>query len=67
MNTQELLKQLRDKGWSDAQIARPLGMDRITVWRWRMGITAPHSERPVMRMLKELLRRQRVPRKKQVA
>jgi hypothetical protein len=67
MELQELLQQLRDKGWGDTAIGERLGVDRISVYRWRMGISMPHSTRPVIRMLRELLRRPGPPRRKGVA
>ena len=67
MNTKDLLEQLRVKGWGDSAIADALGMDRVTVYRWRMGLTAPQSERPVMDSLRRLLRRRGPPRRKDLA
>jgi hypothetical protein len=67
MELQELLQQLRTKGWGDTAIAERLGLDRITVYRWRMGLNEPHSARPVIRMLRELLRRPGPPRRKGAA
>jgi hypothetical protein len=67
MNTQELLQQLRAKDWEDRDIANVLGMDPSSIYRWRMGITSPQSERLVIAALQRLLRRRGPPRRKDVA
>ena len=57
MEIQELLNQLRDKGWSDAQIGRELGVTRIAVYRWRVQGIIPATEISVVENLRLLLRR----------
>jgi hypothetical protein len=57
MVIQELLNQLREKGWSDAQIGRELGVSRIAVWRWRVQGGVPIIELSVEESLRRLLRR----------
>jgi transcriptional regulator with XRE-family HTH domain len=63
MSTAELLRQLRAKGWSDAEIGAALGMSVPTIFRWRAGQMFPRSEGPVNDALRRLLRRQGPPRK----
>ena len=57
MEIQELLNQLRDKGWSDAQIGREIGVTRIAVYRWRVQGVIPATELSVEEALRRLLRR----------
>ena len=61
MSTQSLLQQLRNKGWSDSDIAEELGTDRATAYRWRLGISVPQNEKRVYDDLRRLLRRQGPP------
>jgi hypothetical protein len=63
MNTQELLQQLRAKGWGDLAIAQALEMDTSSIYRWRLGFTRPHAEGVITRELQRLLRRRGPPRK----
>jgi hypothetical protein len=67
MNTQELLQQLRDKGWGDTAIGEALGVSYVTVYRWRMGQRSPENEKPVMEALRRLLRRKGPPIRKEPA
>jgi transcriptional regulator with XRE-family HTH domain len=53
----EILKQLRERRWSDAAIGKELGVSAVTIWRWRnekQGIDMPTL---VKRALQELLER----------
>jgi transcriptional regulator with XRE-family HTH domain len=61
---QELLEQLRAKGWSDEDIGDALGVSRITVYRWRRGQRNIERARPVIAALRQLLRRRGPPRRK---
>ena len=52
---QVLLKQLKDKGWRLSDVARELGIERTTIYRWKAGTQYPHTARPVVLALKGLL------------
>ena len=67
MNTKELLQALRDKGWGDSAIGYALGVDRVTVYRWRAGQRTPENERPVMEAISRLLKRAGPPKRKDLA
>jgi len=56
MGTEEILSQLRDKGWSDIKIAKEVGVSRSTVNRWRQG-QPPEKAMLVNGALSRLLRR----------
>ena len=58
----ELLADLEAKGWSQAALARELGVHWNTIWRWRNGLQSPANSVSVVRQLRELLARKRVPR-----
>jgi transcriptional regulator with XRE-family HTH domain len=64
---QELLQQLRVKGWGDSDVGDALGVDRVTIYRWRMGQRRPDAEKMVIDTLKRLLRRRGPPRRKEPA
>ena len=60
---QELIEQLRRRGWTIAAIARGLGMTAVTVHRWRRGINVPDRSVLVTRALRQFLD-QPVPRRR---
>jgi transcriptional regulator with XRE-family HTH domain len=62
MNTQEMLQQLRDKGWGDSDIGEALGVSRVTVYRWRRG-QVPENGIMLGLSLRWLLRRTGPPRR----
>jgi hypothetical protein len=64
---QQLLHELREKGWGDADIGRVLGMNPATVYRWRMGQRQPDADLMVRDALRRLLRRKGPPRRKELA
>ena len=41
METITLMENLRDSGWSDANIARAVGAHRKSVYNWRTGVRTP--------------------------
>jgi hypothetical protein len=57
MEIQELLNQLREKGWSDAHVGQAIGVTRIAVYRWRVQGVIPATELSVVEVLRRLLRR----------
>jgi hypothetical protein len=63
MTIQEMLQQLREKGWSDTAIGDAVGVSRITVYRWRMG-QVPANEKMLALSLQRLLRWRRPPPRK---
>ena len=50
-----ILVQLRNKGWSDRSVARALGVNRTTIWRWRIGTKVPYTGNAVAMALSRLL------------
>ena len=60
----ELLEALEARGWSQAAVAQELGVNYLTVWRWRHSLHMPTNLVPVVRQLRELLARKRVPRQR---
>lgn len=53
---QQLMEQLRERGWSDLYVANFLGISRTTVFRWRTEGLKPHNYQSVMDDLRRLLR-----------
>ena len=51
----ELLGRLRNKGWSDRSVALTLGVNRTTIWRWRIGTKVPYTGNAVAMALASLL------------
>ena len=51
----DILGSLRNKGWSDRSIARALGVNRTTIWRWRIGTKVPYTGNAVAMALASLL------------
>jgi Homeodomain-like domain len=49
---QELITRLQGRGWTIRAISRELGITDRTVYRWRVGGTAPG---PAARVLRQLL------------
>jgi ribosome-binding protein aMBF1 (putative translation factor) len=63
-DVQELIHQLRAKGWTKASIADELGIPAYTLERWERGIHYPSNAVSVKGMLSRLLGRKRVPKRK---
>jgi lambda repressor-like predicted transcriptional regulator len=61
---QELLAQLRAKGWTYAAIATEMEVEYHTIVKWQRGIHMPRSAGAVRRTLQHLLRRKRIPKQK---
>jgi transcriptional regulator with XRE-family HTH domain len=61
---QDLLTQLRAKGWSIAAIADDLKVNYYTIYRWEQGLTSPSNPAPVCRMLAEMLQQEAIPKKR---
>jgi hypothetical protein len=60
----ELIRQLREKGWGDSDLGDAFGVDRVTIYRWRMGERKPEAEKMVIDSLRRLLRRAGPPRRR---
>jgi transcriptional regulator with XRE-family HTH domain len=61
---QELIAELRGKGWTLAAIADELKVDHDTVYRWQRGLRSPANPVGVLAVLKGLLQRRRVPKRR---
>ena len=61
---QELLAQLRAKGWTYVAIARAMEVEYHTIMKWEKGIHAPRNAGAVRRTLQQLLRRKRIPKQR---
>jgi hypothetical protein len=63
---QELITQLRAKGWTVAAISEELGVDYYTVYKWEKGIHEPSNAGAVLRVLRQLLQQRRIPKRRRV-
>ena len=63
----EMLEELKAKGWGDGAIAEALGVNLVTIWRWRTGRTRPHPEWLYREELERLLRLPRPPGRRKTA
>ena len=63
-DVQKVLVELRGKGWTLAAIADEIEVHRETVVSWDAGRHSPANAKVVVLALENLLRRQRVPKKR---
>ena len=56
------LEKLAVKRWTMAAVATELGINQVTVRRWRSGLTYPDVPGPILLALKGLAKRKRVPK-----
>ena len=61
---QEVLSGLQSKGWTVAAIADELGLKRVTVARWKIGVHYPANPSIAKQALKQLDLRKRIPKRK---
>ena len=61
---QDLITELRAKGWTVAAIADELGVDYRSVIRWQTGQRSPSNVVGVRAVLSGLLQRRRIPKRK---
>jgi lambda repressor-like predicted transcriptional regulator len=61
---QDVIRRLKEKGWTLAAIADELGVHYNTVQRWDGGTRVPANTRSVAHELERILARRRVPKKK---
>ena len=64
LEVERMVAQLVIKGWTLAAIADELGVTPQTVMRWQQGSHDPANARPVIMVLKTLMRRKRIPKRK---
>ncbi len=62
---QAKLLELQQKGWTLANIAREIGQATRTVESWNQGKRSPANLQSVLASLDGLLKRKRIPKKKQ--
>ena len=62
---QVMIAKLEDKGWTQAAIARELGVSYNTVQKWKAGDRKPSNYQVVLERLESLCRRRRIPKKRQ--
>jgi transcriptional regulator with XRE-family HTH domain len=61
---QELITELRVRGWTVAALARELEVDYRTIIRWQNGQRTPANVAGVRSLLRGLLQRRRIPKRK---
>ena len=64
---QVALLKLESKGWTQAAIARELGVSYNAVQKWKAGDRRPSTYQVVLERLESLCQRRRIPKKKQYA
>lgn len=62
--TQELLQELRDKGWTWSAVAGALECHRNAVDRWYRGERVPSNPGLVNKALKALAEKKRIPKQR---
>jgi predicted transcriptional regulator len=60
---QQLIQELRSKGWSLAAISRELGVTYMAVRRWISGERQPENVVAVTIVLRQMLERRRAPKR----
>jgi transcriptional regulator with XRE-family HTH domain len=63
-DVQELIAQLREKGWTISAIADAMSVSRDAVDFWRAGSRYPSNALPVKHELERLLAKKRIPKRK---
>lgn len=61
---QAKLAELRDKGWTLANIARELELSPVTVESWNAGTRSPANPKSVFESLERLAKLKRIPKKR---
>jgi transcriptional regulator with XRE-family HTH domain len=61
---QDILRRLKENGWTLAAIADEVGVHYNTVQKWAAGDRTPTNARPVLRELERLMGRRRIPKRK---
>ena len=65
--TQDRLRQLRDKGWTLAAVADEVGVTPRAVSNWQSGDHGAQNIKAVLALLDTLLKRKRVPKQRRYA
>jgi transcriptional regulator with XRE-family HTH domain len=60
---QQLIQELRSKGWSIAAIGRGVGVTDMTIRRWVAGERRPENVVAVTIVLQQMLKRRRIPKR----
>lgn len=63
-DVQAKLAELKEKGWTLANIARALELSPVTVESWNTGIRSPANQKSVLESLDRLSKVKRIPPKK---
>ena len=63
-DSQSILAELEDKGWTLAAIADELKVSHNAVEKWKAGDRYPRNAKAVIMALDQLAKRKRVPKKK---
>ena len=61
---QVMIASLEGKGWTQAAIARAVGVSYNTVQKWKAGDRYPSNAKAVLQMLDILDKRRRIPKKR---
>jgi len=64
---QARIAQLQAKNWTLASIADELKAHRNTVGMWKAGTRYPRPDKPIIDALNQLLKRNRIPKRKRYA
>ena len=62
---QVMILRLESKGWTQAAIARAVGVSYNAVQKWKAGDRKPSNYQVVLERLESLCQRRRIPKKKQ--
>ena len=64
-DVQRRLADLEAKGWTQAAIARAMGVSYNAVQKWKAGDRRPSNYKVVLERLESLCQRKRIPKKRQ--
>ena len=62
---QVMISRLEAKGWTQAAIARAVGVSYNAVQKWKAGDRRPSNYQVVLERLESLCQRKRIPKKRQ--
>ena len=60
-----MISRLETKGWTQAAIARAVGVSYNTVQKWKAGNRRPANYQAVLGLLESLDQRKRIPKKRE--
>ncbi len=61
---QVMISRLEDRGWTQAAIARELGVSYNAVQKWKAGDRKPSNYQVVLERLESLCQRRRIPKRR---